>query len=245
MKIIVTDLTRFNNQGLVCFAGIDPTTGACIRPFLTNVKARGDYLDFNSVKDHKIIPGSFLEGEFTKKPNPSRPHTEDHFVPQLSTSGNATSDEFMAVLEQTSSTTITQGFGSSPANKFYAVANPPAISIFTLKLTKPREQFALITDDQYGPAVFKAHITDASGFGLRYLKVTDLGFSDHVKSIEAKDPYLKDLNAFLQKQEVLYLRIGLGQAYAPQGDLTRRGYWLQLNGIYSFPNFRHDLRMYD
>lgn len=244
-KIIVTDLTRFHNQGLVCLAGIDPATGQCIRPFKGEPGERGNYLHFDSVKKHSVVPGSILKGEFVPKADASRPHSEDHLVPKLRVKGSATSDEFQEVLEMSSAATFRAGFGKAPVDKFFPVAAPPAHSIFTLKLRSPAKQFSLIADEQYGPTVFKAHVEDAQGVRLSYLKVTDLGFSDHIKRIEAEDPYLRKINAFFAAQEVLYLRIGLGREYAPQGDEARRGFWLQINGIYSFPNFREDLRMYD
>ncbi len=245
MRIIVTDLTRFQNKGLVCLAGINPYTGQCIRPFLRNAGGGTDYLNFQFVKDRNIIPGSYLDTDFIPKRNPFRPHTEDHIIGgALQTPGNATSEEFMSILDATSSTTVAAGFGSNPVDKYFAMDRPPPISIFTLKLTNPRNQFSLTLTDRYGPA-FKVNITDAAGFSMNYLKVTDLGFSDHLGKIQAEFAGAQKLSRFLLEQEVLYLRVGLGQHFAPNNDESRRGYYVQINGIYSFPSFRQDLRMYD
>lgn len=245
MSIIVTDLTRFQNQGLVCLAGIDPNTGQCIRPFLMNAGRGTDYLNFQFVKDRNIVPGSYLDANFVPKSNLHGPHTEDHIiVGGLQTPGNATGEEFMRVLDATSSLTVAAGFGSNPANKYFAMDRPPPISIFTLKLTRPRDQFSLILTDRYGPA-FKVNVTDAAGFNMSFLKVTDLGFSDHLAKIQEAPFGAQRLSKFLLDQDVLYLRVGLGQHFAPNNDESRRGYYVQINGIYSFPSFRQDLRMYD
>lgn len=245
LSIIVTDLTRFHNQGLVCLAGINPDTGQCIRPFLMNTGGGTDYLNFQFVKARNIIPGSYLDTNFIPKPNSHRPHTEDHIIGSaLQTPGNATSEQFMRILDATSSTTIAAGFGSNPVNKYFAMDRPPPISIFTLKLTNPRDQFLLTLTDRYGPA-FKVNITDAADFSMNYLKVTDLGFSDHLAKIQAEVDGAQRLSRFLLAQDVLYLRVGLGQHFAPNNDESRRGYYVQINGIYSFPSFRQDLRMYD
>ena len=102
MKIIVTDLTKFKNQGLVCLAGVNPDTGECIRPFLTHKDPRGSYIDFEDIKNFKIIPGSILEGDFKSK-NPKKvPHSEDNLVSHINIIGNSSSEEFQQVLEDSS-----------------------------------------------------------------------------------------------------------------------------------------------
>lgn len=243
MKIIVTDLTRFKNPDIVCLAGINPETGQCIRPMLFKQK-RFEYLSFNGVKNHQVIPGSWLEGDFVQIPNLNAPHIEDHRVcSALKMNGPSSGTDFEHVLDNFAVTTIQAGFGSRPNKRLYALANPPALSIITLKLTSPSTQFRLTVDTGFDAVKFKAHITDDSGYDLSFLPVTDLGFSDHLARIRLVDPTLAGLNAFLQGQTTLYVRLGLTRQYAPSPD--RDGYWVQVNGIYSFPNYRQDLRIYD
>jgi hypothetical protein len=241
MKIIVTDLTRFGNRDIVCMAGIDQDSGVCVRPMLPSPNGLR-YFGFQTVKDHKIIPGSCLEGNFAAVPNSAAPHVEDHSaVGQLRLAEAASGAAFEAVLEQSSFTSVGAAFGALPVNRLFGLVNPPKKSIITLKLKSPRTQFNLISD-RYNPEKFKAHVTDDAGYELSWLPVTDLGFSDHVTAIRATDPQLHQLNGFLQSQKTIYLRIGLARQYASGG---RDGYWVQLNGIYSFPDFRRDLRIYD
>jgi len=45
------------------------------------------------------------------------------------------------------------------------------------------------------------------------------------------------INNFIRQQDTVYLRIGLGREY--QG-----GFWLQVNGIYTFPNYDTEIRSY-
>lgn len=243
MKIIITDLTRFKNPDIVCLAGIDPLTGICIRPMLEN-RAKLDYFQFATVKKHAIVPGSCLTGNFIPVANASPPHVEDHRSQgpvNLAESANSTA--FEAVLENSAHTTVEAAFGQRPTNRLFGVTVPPQISIATLRLDHPATQFRLIVDEKYGPPKFKAHVTDAVGYEMSFLPVTDLGFSDHITKIRAADPHLQKLNAFLGAQTKLYLRIGLTRQYA--SDAQRDGFWVQLNGIYSFPTFRRDLRVYD
>jgi len=50
------------------------------------------------------------------------------------------------------------------------------------------------------------------------------------------------LNQLLQTKDAVFLRIGLSRAYkAPDG---REGYWLQTNGIYTFPHYHEGIRSY-
>lgn len=244
MKIIVTDLTRFSNKDIVCLAGINPETGECIRPMLPSQQGGLDYFTFQTVKDHKIIPGSCLEGNFVRQPNLSAPHIEDHrTVGLLQDIDAATGAAFEQVLEKSSFISLNAAFGKRPVNRLYVLATPPSLSIITLKLTSPKTQFSLVMDSGFGAVKFKAHVKDAQGYELSWLPVTDLGFCDHIAKIREADPQLRQLNAFIQCQRVVYLRIGLTRRYTPSPD--RDGYWVQLNGIYSFPNYRKDLRIYD
>lgn len=243
MRIIVTDLTRFTNPDIVCLAGIDPDTGLCVRPMLEN-GTKLDYFPFSGVKEHSIIPGSCLSGNFIPVVGAQPPHIEDHRSRgNVNVVESATGLAFEAVLEMTAHTSIQAAFGGRPNERCYSRQAAPALSIITLRLDSPASQFKLVLDDKYGPPKFKAHVTDADGYQLSWLPVTDLGFSDHVAKVRNDDPSLLKLNAFLRSQRKLYLRVGLSRPYAPTPE--RDGYWVQLNGIYSFPNFRRDLRIYD
>ena len=52
MKIIVTDLTRFNNPSIVCMAGIREGATQCVRPM--------PYLERSECERVGIFPGSIL-----------------------------------------------------------------------------------------------------------------------------------------------------------------------------------------
>lgn len=243
MKIIVTDLTRFTNPDIVCLAGIDPETGQCVRPMLEN-GTKLEYFPFSGVKDHGVIPGSCLEGNFIPVIGANRPHVEDHRSRgDVNVVESASGAAFEAVLERTAHTSIRSAFGARPNNRCYARNAAPATSITTIRLDSPSTQFRLVMDQKYDAPKFKAHVTDAEGFELSWLPVTDLGFSDHIAKVLTEDPALVKLNTFLRAQRKLYMRIGLSRPYTASAD--RDGYWVQLNGIYSFPNFRKDLRLYD
>jgi hypothetical protein len=243
MQIVVTDLTRFENKNIVCLAGINSDSGICVRP-LVQGNERG-YLSYEWVKQQNIQPGSVLSGNFQQRPNAEAPHIEDHWYTNIQVAATATSAQFLELLEDDAVNTVRTGFGSTPNDRVYV--NPPAQSIMTLRLQNPSQQLRIV-EDRYNAEKIKAHITDSSGFELSFTPITDLGFCDHVKVLKESDPKLKQLNAFIQAQEIVYLRIGLSRIHeAPgtSGKPGRKGYWAQLNGIYTFPNYRTDLRRYD
>lgn len=68
-QIVVTDLTRFKNEQLVCIAGIDLSNGQCIRPMPYLARAECQRLN--------ILPGAILSGVFSPATQVSGPHQED------------------------------------------------------------------------------------------------------------------------------------------------------------------------
>lgn len=243
MKIVVTDLTRFNNSDIVCLAGIDPESGECIRPMRDN-NGRLEYFAFDAIKKSKVIPGSIIEGDFRPCENVELPHTEDHrAIGKVSVVGNATGPEFEQILSESAYESIADGFKSHPDGRLFRQAQYPENSIITLALPDPAHQFKLTVSRDFGKTTFKAHIIDGAGLRVEWVPVTDLGFFVHLNDIIANDPDLKKLNNFLWTQKTLFLRIGLGRPWGMSPE--KFGCWLQLNGVYSFPNFRRDIRVYE
>ena len=81
---------------------------------------------------------------------------------------------------------------------------------------------------------------DKTPIQLAYLSITDRGFFDYAQKHQA-DGKLNELQRFIRSQNEVYLRIGVGRQFK-SGD--RDGYWLQVNGIYTFPNFLDEIRSY-
>jgi len=91
-QIIITDLTRFGDgKPNVCTAGIDYSTGECIRPM--------PYLPFAECKRLGILPGGILGGDFNFKASRSGPHQEDSTYSGLKFHGACSAETFWEVLE--------------------------------------------------------------------------------------------------------------------------------------------------
>ena len=108
-KIIITDFTRFSNPKIVGTAGIDLTTGQCIRPM--------PHLNTVFCKSENIVPGAILTGEFTPVQNIAAPHQEDMSYKNLSCIGLCTSSEFKLALNAGLCDTVENGFQIALADK--------------------------------------------------------------------------------------------------------------------------------
>ena len=230
-RIIITDLTRFSNGEIVCTAGTDIASRACIRPM--------PYLKTADCVGLNILPGAVLSGEFTPKKDLNGPHQEDAEHAKLQFEGPCSNDEFRDALIAGLFDSVGSGFEIELANgqKHVPIGHPIKRSIITLSV---RPQSIQIEEDGYKPGKIKIHFTDASGRNFRYLPITDLGFHRYAEKHHAAQD-LASLNAFIWKQQETFLRIGLSREHTANGTI---GYWMQVNGIYTFPNFIPEIRSY-
>jgi hypothetical protein len=233
-SIIITDLTRFKpGNPDVCTAGIDRATGECIRPM--------PYLPFTECMRLGILPGGILTGEFAPAPSRPAPHTEDCNYQNLTFDGPCSGGEFRKVLEASCFASVEEGFEVSlPAGeKVIPAAHHVQRSIITLRIAAPEVK---IVEDRYKPGSIKLHFTDSSGRRHRYFPITDLGFYDYAQRHRESNA-LAALNTEIARQEAVFLRIGLSRSYrSPQG---KEGFWMQANGIYTFPTVLRYIRSYD
>lgn len=231
MKIIITDLTRFTNKDIVCIAGINPETNECIRPM--------PYIQKASCQKLNILPGAIIEGDFTLRAC-TAPHTEDKNRVNLKFLGPCTSEQFKNILENTSFDSVEEGFEVSltPGQKHIPHDSPPDKSIITLRLNP--NQLHIVEDD-YNQGKLRVIFTDQTGKTFRYLSITDLGFFEYAERHAAEDK-IDELNDFIHSQEELYIRLGLGRIHKTTDG--RNGFWLQVNGIYTFPEYNEEIRCY-
>lgn len=232
MEIIITDLTRFKKRDNVCTAGVT-LDGAVVRPW--------PYLRFDNLEKLGIHPGGILQGEFQNLEK-SAPHTEDASYGKLVFKGPATKQAFRQVLEQTLFPGLCAGFETelTSGEKCIPVDTPPPRSLITIRMDP--KAFS-IEQDSYDVSRLRAHFTDETGMRMAYVGVTDLGFFDYAQEHAASPADIAKLEEFIQSQDELFLRVGLSRVHkAPDG---RHGYWIQLNSIYTFPNYLEYIRCYE
>lgn len=229
MKIIITDLTRFGpGTPKVCTAGV-AKDGTVIRPM--------PYLTSEVCRKLDIHPGGILEGVFTLQ-NASRPHVEDAFHRNLAFLGPCSKSEFRHALEMTLYDSLSDGFGVEiREEKRIPLTTPPERSLVTIKVSPTT--FSIVTSSYGdGPKKIKAHLSDGCGARLSYVSITDLGFFEFAEQHMNDPGRFSQITGFIRSQEELYLRLGVGRPW-------KDAYWIQVNGIYTFPESLEYIRYHD
>jgi hypothetical protein len=231
-QIIITDLTRFKGEQTVCTAGIDYNTMECIRPL--------PYLSKSDCERLSILPGGILSGDFEFKNKRGGPHMEDSsYTGKLKFHGAASTEAFREVLVGTCKPDITSGFGINLPDGDRGI--PPdhelTHSIFTLQV----EPAAVAIVPGYKAGTLKVQFTDSSGRFYRNFPITDLGFHNFAQEKQDAGD-LEELNLWINGQEEVFLRIGLSGIYEPPGQ--KNAYWMQANGIYTFPEAPPGIRIH-
>ena len=227
--IIITDLTRFGDGNpSVCTAGTDLSTGECIRP--------KPYITMADCEKLTILPGAKLQGKFSKMENLTGPHQEDMSYKGLTFTGPASSDEFKAALTAQLFKSVEEGFAISlnSGQKCIQLGHQISRSIITLQI----DPKSIEVVESYGK--LKVHFSDGTS-DFEYLPITDLGFHNFAKKHHERND-LKTLNRFIKSQEEVFLRIGLSKPFTSPQEI--HGYWIQVNGIYTLPDFDSEHRSY-
>ena len=229
--IIITDLTRFRDQTKVCVAGIDPRTGDCIR--------LQPYPKAQWCEKHKIFPGTIVKGDFKVCPERLGPHQEDYWCRNLSVTGCCSYAEFKDLLVSSQFASVGEGFEFSfeQDQKHLPIGHSVDRSIVTIPVNPT---YVEIVRNTFKPGKIKLHFTDQADHRFRYISVTDLGFYDYAMQHQAEND-LEILNTGIHAQNEVFLRLGLSRRY--QANDTE-GYWLQVNGIYTFPDVLQPIRSY-
>ncbi len=160
----------------------------------------------------------------------------------LSFKGPCTSDEFENVLKATTYSSINDGFDDKvPAGtKVIPYDAPPSRSIITLKL-KPSQ--VEIVRNAFDSKNLRLNIKDNDGRTYVYLSITDLGFHALAVSKQNDPNYTDELNEYIYSQKNVHLKMGLSRRHKTSDG--RDGFWIQVNGIYTFPEFMTAVRTYD
>lgn len=231
-KIIITDLTRFKSDD-VCTAGYDMATKELIRPL--------PYIKRSDCERLKILPGAIIEGEFTPKLHPEEPHVEDHDRAKMSYHGPCSSADFKKALEFGLFDSIDAGFEHPRKEHPRCVPKGHSVqrSIITIRVDPEGIEVA---QSPFDADKIRVNFTDSNGERYESFPLTDLGFYRYAQGELAKKR-LREVNGFLQKQEEVLLRIGLARCWKHR-ESGIEGYWMQVNGIYTFPDYHAELRGY-
>jgi hypothetical protein len=228
-NIIITDFTRFADPKIACTAGIDLTTGQCVRPM--------PYLKVALCQSLKILPGTIISGEFTPDHHLTGPHQEDMSYKKLAYMGVCNSSDFKLALHAGLFDTVEKGFHIELAlnQKHIPLGHTIRRSVITVKIQPNKID---IVEGVYNQKTIKLNFTDNSGRAFKYMPIYDLGFHGYAEKLHMSNG-LNTLKAFICSQSEVYLRLGLSR---PWDNGKINGYWMQVNGLYTFPDYHHEMR---
>lgn len=222
--LVLTDLTRFKDNDNVCMALLDENDCTCVRPL--------PYADRSFVARKKIIPGMVVDARVVPHEEAVLPHTEDCRFEDDVWLNRVDEKTFQDLLERSAVDSIKEAFDGkvTPKNRCVPVDSPCKNSIKTVRVDPLSLSVAVV--DAGGEMKLRIGFTDLCGDRYRHTPISDLYF--HAAALDyVKQGRLDELNALLAGGEVVYIRAGLSRLYESKSG--KQGFWMQANGIYSFP----------
>lgn len=228
-RIVVTDLTRMR-RGAVCISGYDKDH-QCVRP----ITAYPGILE-DSILDSRqpiVFPFALVELDLLDK-RPEPPHTEDQYFIPGSFQFVQEIDDRKKVLSWSLFPSIQEIFERpilhQPGTHIMDGEGPRSVGTVHVK-TIIGVHFDQGPENTWD---YRLSFYDQSDTFYR-LKITDLTYLYYLTSLRNEDSEPKEiadrLTRELKKKDV-YLRIGLSRGWARFPGLC----FLQVNGIYSFPD---------
>ncbi|NIA09680.1 MAG: DNA helicase RecQ, partial [Nitrospiraceae bacterium] len=233
-RLIITDLSRMKG-GRVCIFGID-TDGNAIRPVIPYDGIKEDWL-FDEAGKLVIKPFTEIEFDFICHLHKS-PHTEDWemnttYMPRLIRS--LSEEDRKKFLESILDGSVEEIFGTEVHEGRYTNPGEGNRSLGAIKVVKVMAvNYSMGEEGKYK---YRIAFSDTSG-EVYDLPITDCAFRGHCdRQRIQKGRNTDDIEAELQQilnQSEVFLRVGLTRPFAKM----RNRCYLQVSGIYAFPDYR-------
>ncbi len=233
MDILITDLTRMGSDS-VCIAGVNYDF-ATIRPEF----AYGGIDEIHLFRDSKAIihPRAVVDLQVQPKRANTPPHLEDHLWTDTEKTKllRITTDErWRRALERTTFPSVEAIFETELLHSNKNIE--PGTGVRSLGTIKPKSielfLFKTLERDGMERPDWRLFFTDAAGNVFEHIKINDLGLQCYTFYL-SKEKSVKQINAKLNgifKNADVLLRIGVTRPY--------EGWcWLQVTGIYTFPDY--------
>lgn len=226
-RYIITDLTKFSNWKIVCVGLIDMDSRECLRPY-------GPYPSSKWVDEVNLQPGDILSGLVVRNSESFSPHIEDSTYGRLDYAGTATSNLFRQILADSLSNSVSDGFGYNFAGEKYIPAEKNAkCSLITIKVSPSNLN---IYQCKFKKSKLRVSFIDESGHSYERLSITDRGFPNY-NIANSEKITVSEIQKIVSSQNEIFLRVGVGREHQPEQS-KKNGYWLQVNGIYMFPEWK-------
>ena len=236
--ILITDLTAMQKDR-VCIAGVS-RDWAPARPVFARASPARSHL----CRDGQVLirPRAVLSLHLEPFARPAAPHVEDCLWSQPRTA------RFLQLLEDERWRRVLQRLADACPRPLFGAGlqrlgnernrvlrpGPAACSLATLRCAGPVTFHFILKSSAPDKFRYALHFSDDHGASYENIPVTDLALRACARAsfLEgASAPAVSEsLTAQLNAADSLFLRVGLGRRYKGR-------YWLQVNGIYSFPDF--------
>jgi len=229
-EIVITDLTRMY-YGNVCIAGYDREY-KCIRPILKEggISEKDCFVGEKPI----LFPFAVIELDLLS-PSNQMPHTEDYFIEKNSIKYLRKAKNPENMLQKTLFEQVADIFGQEIHDDlgFYVLENKGDRSLGTIQ---PRGIHTVKYEkDIRGNWDYRLSFYDIGDKYFR-LKITDLTWQYFCRSQRSKGQTPTGISEFatrVLKSSRVYLRIGLSRGWDKFPDRC----YLQINGIYTFPDY--------
>ena len=232
--IVITDLTKMWGDG-VCIAGIDHHS-QCIRPVLPGgVRRRHLYVGNMLV----IRPRAKVKFDFNEVPI-KPPHMENFgFDPSsIKYQGSCADTEWETVLQESLFRSVHDIYDGLLQEGRWVAPGANTRSLGTVTQIQIRE---VRLEIQTGNRRYRLYFTDAMGHQYDDVTISEMAFrafsdaqANRLGSSIAASTYVKNL---LRGADRLYLRLGLAGPWAPPNTSFGLRCWMQVTGIYTFPDY--------
>ena len=231
-RLLITDVTAMRGDA-VCIAGVN-AAGECIRPIFAD---RQPILRRHLMPKtgSPIRPRAVVDFELARSDRCEAPHTEDYFFDWegMATRLLATEVEWREWLEFLAVEDIEEALGVKLQD---GRKSRPGAGRYSLTTARVREieEFQLL-ENEYEPGKHRYRLRFQTEKSRRFdLPVTDLSLRALVERLWAQTSeraaVADQINRAILRADEVYLRLGLGRRF-------RGWHWLQVNGIYTFPDY--------
>ena len=236
-RFLVTDLTRMQGNR-VCVGGLLPSL-VCVRPF-----PGGDHPTESWLLRHRprpVRPFSILEVTLHQpRPNLIAPHTEDREIGRAYVhTGELPEPRRRRMLERLATPDLRGLFGATiqrdhPEGGGWVRHGAGERSLATLAVA---EILDLTTREPEAPTGLRLGFRDGAG-NIARLPVTDLSCRMYADWLVTQPGMttaraLGQINTALRQASTVYLRLGLARGWERYPERC----YLQVNGIYTFPDY--------
>ena len=231
-RLLITDVTAMRGDA-VCIAGVN-AAGECIRPI---------FADHQPILRRHLMPKTgglirpraVVDFDLERSDRCEAPHTEDYFFDweEVTTQFLVTEEEWRDWLEYLAVDDIA---AMLEVELIELRKSRPGAGRYSLTTARVREieEFRLL-ENEYEPGKHRYRLRFQTEKSRRFdLPVTDLSLralvERHWAQTSERAAVADQINRAILRADEVYLRLGLGRRF-------RGWHYLQVNGIYSFPDY--------